>query len=200
MRAKKNNKLKNKNPLGLIVALTVLFIFYYLSSGYIFFWGWYLFCILIFLVLTIGILGFIYIIFNEKYNNSNNNRYKQRKMKKKKKSSIFKLIGNITLVIFMSIFTLALYWFTSKDVLLMTLDIPNVIKGDYMKSYCEVEKVSQGSKNNRQVQYVIIRDFETNEVFEIKFQHRYKTLYYKINYNIMYLPHSKLGVAAEFAK
>ncbi|WP_291574498.1 hypothetical protein [Clostridium sp. UBA4548] len=198
MKFKKNRKSsKNKDKRGLIAILIAGGILYYLGSGYVFFWAWYIFLTLFFVVFSAGIFAFIYFALKEKLNDD---KGKKRKKKPRNKVSLSKKIGNIGLVTLSSAISLVLYFFIAKELLLMTLDIPNVVKGEYMKSYCEVEKVRTGSTKNRQVQYVTVRDFNTNEIIEVKFQHRYKTIYYKLNYNITYLPHSKLGVEAEFAK
>ncbi len=137
MKYKKNRKpSKKKDKMGLILILITGGILYYLASGYLFFWGWYIFLTLFFVVFSAGIFAL-----KEKLNDD---KGKKRKEKPRNKVSLSKKIGNIGVVTLSSVISLALYFLITKELLLMTLDIPNVIKGEYMKSYCEVEKVRTG--------------------------------------------------------
>jgi hypothetical protein len=169
---------------------------YYLSSGFIFFWGWYLFCLLMIMVLSLPIIGVCIIkIKAYMHNSSKNTDIKSRKkINTQKKLSI--KIKDLLLVMVVSAVVLMIYAYTIKEAVLMTLDLPNVINEEYTTSRCIIESVSRESRGSRHAQYITIRDINTNQVMKIEFQHRYRQLYAHFRYEVMYLPHSKIGVDA----
>lgn len=196
MCARRNNRYKRNKYYALIVSLLIMLPMYYLSSGFIFFWGWYLFCLLMLMIIFLPIIGFCIIkIKAYMHKSSKNTDIKSRKKNNTQKKQSIK-IKDLLLVIVISALVLMLYVYTIKEVVLMTLDLPNVINEEYTTSRCIIERVSRESKRHGHAQYITIRDINTNQLIKIEFQHRYRQLYAHFKYEVRYLPHSKIGVDA----
>lgn len=185
----------------IIITPLILICLLFALDYYVFFWGNYLFNLIASIVL-IGVeingikqaINFIYERKKHKSQLYNKNKIKKQKVKIQLKSAkfiIFEIICSILIIIFT-------IWFVTKDFLIMSLDLPNVIKGNFIKISCNVEEsVKSSSKGDHHSQYLTVRDLKNNNLIEIDFRYKYDRIIENKEYNIWYLPNSHLGYKAE---
>lgn len=183
-----------------LICLFLILVSYAFLSNLIFFWGKYLNSLLVLIISIVGIIILIIeaIRYTKKVKRNTDDTLMNNwlySMQKRENKSLY--------IFYLFLIPAIAFWiwvgsFTFNETILMTKDLPYVLRRNYSKIGCFVESNDFTYQSGlRHVQYITAISKLDNKYIFINFEHEYKKIDESCNYVIWYLPNTNLGLKAE---